>query len=1172
MKSEVTKEQIHSFLMGSSPMERIIKIEGGYNDDKMAVIYRDENGRKKVLHESYYPFCWAKQSACQQLFNGDRNVIKAKLRQYGIICKGLRICDSEGNVPERMERGYRVLLKAKNPMTYQKFLQFFKEGGRPIFPNQNDVNYGLREYMAVAPNEQFMIETGKRLFKGYEYYDDALRTQFDLETEGLDPKKDAISQIGIRTNKGFEKIIPVLGEGEEKLKNELQALREFFIIIHDIDPDILSGHNVENFDFWFIDERLKLRGSSLEEFTRDIFPHRGIYKAKKQKVLKLGGEMEYYVPTIMWGTNITDSLFAVRRAQAINSNIKKADLKYITKFSKLNKPNRVYVPGKIINSTWVDENKRYAFNNENGHWFKITKQLLEKTITNDNNAEIKRYELLDNNQKLFDKKEEETFDIVSGRSIVERYLLDDLYETDKVENMYNQPNFLVSKMIPVSYEKVCTMGTAAIWKYIMLTWSYENNLAIPEITEKVKFVGGLSRLLSVGYVKDVVKLDYNSLYPSIILTFNIENVVDVMGVLLAILEYVLSMREHYKNQKAEYGDQAKELKASLVNIVNQEEIAKCNEEINRLNRLKTSADTLQAPLKTLGNSYFGGASSGTPFPWTDTLCRGPEQTTCTGRQMLRLMIYHFSHISSFNNQNLSEEYDYKPIVGDTDGFNFQKPKKYRYTEEHPYIGQGKGRNVKKGQAYTGVEADVAEFEDTYIYEAYNGGILKNGLGIDEYCDACIQFRRKNYCDLMPDGSIKLVGNSIKSKKMPIYIEKFINEAIKMLLHEQGKEFIEYYYDYIEKIYNMQIPLKDIASVGKIKISINEYKEKCKEVTKSGTKKARQAWYELAIKENLNVNMGDSIYFINTGTKKGESDVKRVTEYYYIDENGKEIDYLINDNGEKALDKKGNVISLTKYIEKEYKKYYKEYSDSEFAKNRLGFANEILFKDKEILGKDRIIFNCVLLNNELVEDEEDHFCDENFEYNTAKYIEMFNKRIRPLLVVFDRNVRMTVNEKGKEIDNILISNPKDRKTFTEEECKLVSGQPFSETDQDSYEALMTMEDKEIKFWVSSGKTPPYTKECGMDWETIKTEYLERQAKLKEEGIKEEYDKYHKIIDSITENEVIEFIEDGILPEKLISIIDENYQNGTFYSKKWGIQLGTIYDIIDKQFSEDETEEE
>ena len=44
MKSEVTKEQIHSFLNGYNPMERIVKIEGDYNDDKMSVIYRDENG------------------------------------------------------------------------------------------------------------------------------------------------------------------------------------------------------------------------------------------------------------------------------------------------------------------------------------------------------------------------------------------------------------------------------------------------------------------------------------------------------------------------------------------------------------------------------------------------------------------------------------------------------------------------------------------------------------------------------------------------------------------------------------------------------------------------------------------------------------------------------------------------------------------------------------------------------------------------------------------------------------------------------------------------------------------------------------------------------------------------------------------------------------------------
>lgn len=644
MKSEVTKEQIHSFLNGHNPMERIIKIEGDYNSDKMCVIYRDEKGIKKVSHESFYPFCWAKQSVGRGLFNGDRAKIKAKLQQYHISCKGLRIADSDGNVPERMEKGYRVLFKATTPMSYQKFMQFFKEGGRPIYPNQSDANYGIKEFIVVNPIEQFMIETGKRQFKGYDDYDELLRMEFDLETEGLDPKKDCISQIGIRTNRGFEKIIPVIGEGEEKFKNETKALQEFFETVHDINPDVLTGHNIENFDVWFIDIRLQLRNSSLEKFTEHLFPHRGIYRANKQKVLKLGGEMEYYTPTIMWGTIITDSLFAVRRAQALNSNIKKADLKYITKFAKLNKPNRVYVPGKIINDTWLDEKKRYAHNDENGHWFKITKSLLQRTFDND----IKRYELLENNTKLYDKKTKETFDIVTGRYIVERYLLDDLYETDKVELSFNQTNYQICKMLPVPFEKMCTMGTAAIWKYIMCTWSYENNLAIPELIDTHAFTGGLSRLLVTGYVCRIIKLDYNSLYPSIELSHNIKTDIDIMGVMLTMLEYILTKREEYKGEKKTADKKVREIMQLLENQPNNEELLI---ELNKFKSKYALFDNMQSAVKVIGNSFFGSYGSGSVFPWSDLVCA--EETTCTGRMALRLMIGWFTNIG------------YRPLVGDS---------------------------------------------------------------------------------------------------------------------------------------------------------------------------------------------------------------------------------------------------------------------------------------------------------------------------------------------------------------------------------------------------------------------------------------------------------------------------------------------------------------------------
>ena len=210
-------------------------------------------------------------------------------------------------------------------------------------------------------------------------------------------------------------------------------------------------------------------------------------------------------------------------------------------------------------------------------------------------------------------------------------------------------------------------------------------------------------------------------------------------------------------------------------------------------------------------------------------------------------------------------------------------------------------------------------------------------------------------------------------------------------------------------------------------------------------------------------------------------------------------------------------------------------------------------------------------NEIVEDEDDHFCSDDIEYNKEKYIDMFNKRIKPLLVCFDEKIRYGVNEKGKTINNILITSPKDRKEFTEGESHLVAGQPYELIDQDTYEQLMTIEDKEIKFWIENNKVPPYTKECGMDWEKIKQDYLNRQEELKKEGIREEKALYDEIIRKITKDDVDKVLEDGLLPDKLLSIIDEDVNDGNFISKKYKIKIGNIYDIVEKDFTNGEIDD-
>ncbi len=460
---------------------------------------------------------------------------------------------------------------------------------------------------------------------------------------------------------------------------------------------------------------------------------------------------------------------------------------------------------------------------------------------------------------------------------------------------------------------------------------------------------------------------------------------------------------------------------------------------------------------------------------------------------------------------------------------------YRYNENNPYVSVGLSRETKPGQLYTGFEADVAEFNDTYMKDFhYNeNSVNKMGLGIDEVLTASINFSRKNYACYFPEkpfpDDVKLVGNTIKSKKMPEYISKFLTIGIRQLLKGEGKDFIEEYYNYIEKIYNYKIPLVDIASKGKIKKSIKEYLKDVKEITKAGRPKSRQAWYELAIKYNLHVDNGDTVYYINTGKTKSQSDIKKVTHYYIYKDNVK--------------------TEINKEIEKEYK----EVKKNDPKKDKNDWIKETYpthFIEEEIL------FNCQPLDIDIINSEEDIFCSEEngIEYNTSKYIDMFNKRITPLLVCFNKNIR----------DKILIDNPNDRKYFTDDECQLCSGQPNKLSDQDTYEQLMTMEDKEIKFWSKYNLVPPFLKECGMgDWETIKNNYFTKLENEKKLGIDKEKTLYNEIIQRLTNDEISKFIDEGEMPKSLSKLVVFDEITNNFMSKNYDdVVIGSITDITER----------
>jgi DNA polymerase elongation subunit (family B) len=825
----ISQEEIENFLTGNDGEQFIVSVEYDYVTDSIYKIIEDPVNGKSIKKDSFISFCWVGDLRGLNFYNSSKHEQKASMTKHGIIIEKLETKGADGIPNKRMEEGFTFMVKSIKG--YRSLIQFFREGNLDPWSER-----AKDRILVLPPVEQYLVVKEKRLFKGFEDYNDITRFVFDLETTALEPKDGRIFMIGIKTNKGFKKVIECSNEDEER-----RGLTEFFRTIDEIKPSIIGGYNSANFDWYWIFERCKALHLDIKKICKTLNPKNTIKQS--ESLLKLANEVEKYNQVGMWGYNIIDIIHSVRRAQAINSNIKSAGLKYITQYIKAEAPDRVYIDHTEIGSMY-SKKEEYWLNIKNGKYKKA-----DKPEFND-----------------LDTRFPDTYIKVTGDNIVERYLDDDLEETLLVDDEFNQGTFLLASLVPTTYERVSTMGTATLWQKIMLAWSFKHKLAIPKKDEKVDFVGGLSRLLKVGFSKDVLKLDYSSLYPSIQLVHDVFPECDVTGAMKGMLSYFRNARIKYKNLAAEYHDI--DYKKSL------------------------SYDRKQLPIKIFINSMFGALSAPHVYYWGDMFMG--EQITCTGRQYLRQMVKFFM------------KKGYTPTVLDTDGVNFSLPEEG--VDDRLYIGKGLNWKVKKDKEYKGCSADVAEFNDIF---------MRGEMALDEdgVWKSCINLARKNYATLEYSGKVKLTGNTIKSKKLPLYIEDFLDKGVKMLLEGKGQEFIEWYYEYLTKIFNREIPLMKIAQRAKVKLSIDDYNKRCSQKTKGGSLMSRMSHMELAIKHKLNVQLGDVIFYVNNGTRASHGDVQKkgseiILNAYLL--NPKELEDNPNMTGEYNIPKA--IATFNKRIE------------------------------------------------------------------------------------------------------------------------------------------------------------------------------------------------------------------------------------------------------------------
>ena len=211
----------------------------------------------------------------------------------------------------------------------------------------------------------------------------------------------------------------------------------------------------------------------------------------------------------------------------------------------------------------------------------------------------------------------------------------------------------------------------------------------------------------------------------------------------------------------------------------------------------------------------------------------------------------------------------------------------------------------------------------------------------------------------------------------------------MLLQGKGKEFVDYYNEYLERIYNMDIPLAEIANKSKVKKTIKQYKNRG--LNKNNQPLPRQAHMELLIKEGIRPQLGDEVYYVNNGTRKSHGDIQV---------------------RKRKTDPEEGVLIFNSYL----------------------ISSEQMEKNPNLKG----------------------------EYNVPKYVESFNKKVEPLLVVFRTHIR----------ESLLITDPSEKQFFTRSELELVNGIASKPGDQDDLTELMTMSDEEKVFWTKNNTSPNF----------------------------------------------------------------------------------------------------
>ncbi|MGD8371448.1 MAG: DNA polymerase domain-containing protein [Syntrophobacterales bacterium] len=569
-------------LFGSDPTEGIVAVEP-VGEDKMRLFLR-RGDRLETRDEPFTPFLLLEN---EKLLQGFKQPFRFEKFSSTNDYKVLAIFEQWGDCA-----------KAR---TY-----LHKKTGQPVSSPQ-------APYLFLSdPVHQYLLLTGKTLFKGLSFKD-LHRLALDIETAtapGYDfsnpqREEDRILSIALMDNLGSEEVLFATDYEEGEMLAALGSR------ITQIDPDVLEGHNLFNFDLEYIVTRARVHGVELP-WGRD-----GSEPRTRRSRLSVAERVIDYTRMDIFGRHVVDTLFLVQYYDVAARELESYALKSAARHFGLATPERTYIePEKI-------------------QWY---------------------YE--------------------HDPEVLKQYNLDDVRETLALSELLGYSFFLQTMIFPFSYQNIFVRGNATKINALFLREYLRQRASIPKPGVAESFAGGYTDVFRHGIVRPVVSCDAASLYPSILISYDLKPSGDSLNIFLPLLKDLRDFRFQAKKKAQTAEDPYK----------------------------RDYYEALQQTYKILVNSFYGYLGTRLHH-FSDPHLAG--EVTGHGREIIVQMIEWI------------REQGGEPIEIDTDGIYFVPPPGVKSDKDVRVLVERLSNSMPKG-----IEVEMAgKYQAMFSYKKKNYALM-----------------------------------------------------------------------------------------------------------------------------------------------------------------------------------------------------------------------------------------------------------------------------------------------------------------------------------------------------------------------------------------------------------------------------------------------------------------